>query len=315
MNRSQRYLGIDIGGTKSACVVGTASGEVLARAEWPSRADRGPDAMIAMLLAEARRLQAEHQPIAVGVAIGGPLDCERGVVLSPPNLPGWNALPLRARLEDALGLPVRVEHDAAACALAEARWGSGRELGPDATLLYLTCGTGFGIGIVMGGRVYHGAGGRSPEIGHVSFADDGPTAFGKRGSVEAYCAGSSLPRLAAWKFPKRWGDRPPDGRELSTLTAGGDADAQSILDLHADATGLVCAALVDLLFPHAIVLGSLARYLGAGWQQRVRAVVKREALPDAAALCRIVPSLLAERLQDLSALVVAVDAARPEQGR
>ncbi len=172
--------------------------------------------------------------------------------------------------------------------------------------MYLTCGTGFGVGMVLGGRVYHGAAGRSPEIGHVRYAADGPVAFGKRGSVEAYCAGSSLPRLAAWRFPDRWSDHPPHGPALSRLANGGDHDAQAVLDESARAVGRVCAALADLLFPDAIALGSLARYLGPPWLAAVRRAMEQEALPDAVQSCRLAPAALGERLQDCSCLVAAM---------
>lgn len=198
-----------------------------------------------------------------------------------------------------------IEHDAAACALAEFRWGLGRELPRDATLVYLTCGTGFGAGLVLGGRVYHGAAGRSPELGHARYRDDGPTAFGKRGCFEAWCAGSSLPRLAALHAPARWSAAPPDGAELLRLRGAGDADAATVIAQHARATGHACALLADLLFPHAIALGSLARYLGEPWMAAVRDTFAAEALPDAVALCRLAPAGLGPRLQDLSALAAA----------
>lgn len=299
------FLGLDIGGTKSACVIGDASGVVHDRVGWPSRAERGPEAMIAELLDHARPLVERWSPRAVGVSIGGPLDARRGVILGPPNLPGWDRVPLRDRVEAALGLPVHVEHDAAACALAEYRWGMG-EGDADATLIYLTCGTGFGAGYVFAGRVHRGAGGGSPELGHVRLLNDGPVAFGKAGSAEALCAGSGLSRIAAWKLPQRWSADPPRGEELSILASQGDADAQAVLAFHARCVGRVCAALVDALRPDFIALGSLARYLGAVWVDGVRSVVHDEALPDAVAACRIAPAALGERLQDCSAFVPAV---------
>ena len=103
-------------------------------------------------------------------------------------------------IRDRWHLPARIEHDAAACCLAEYHWGLG--IGRS-RLVYLTCGTGFGAGIVIDGKPYYGAGGRTVEIGHARFRDDGPEAFGKIGCVEAYRAGASLGKLAAWKFPGR----------------------------------------------------------------------------------------------------------------
>jgi glucokinase len=93
------FMGLDVGGTKCAALLGNARGEVLNRSEWASHVERGPEAMIADFLAYARNAP----PVtAVGVSIGCPLDSLNGVVLSPPNLPGWNSLPLKARLEQDL---------------------------------------------------------------------------------------------------------------------------------------------------------------------------------------------------------------------
>ena len=300
-------LGLDIGGTKSAALVGDTDGNVIARQQWPSNAQRGPDPMLDELTDHAHQLLREHPTVErVGVAIGGPVDCDAGVVYSPPNLPGWNAIDLRQRLAAALGLPVSVEHDAAACAMAEARWGIGRELGDAPTLIYLTCGTGFGAGLVLRGKPWHGSGGRSPEVGHVRLAADGPVAFGKRGSAEAFCAGSSLPRIAAWRFPSRWANSPPDGPQLKQLWDGGDDDAAAVIALNASMTARVCAMLADLLIPDAIALGSLAQHLGERWVEQVRRAFEAEVLPDVAARCRIGAAQLGDRLQDLSTLAAAM---------
>lgn len=296
------FLGLDIGGTKSAAIVGDGEGQILHRIQWPSDVSRGPTAMIDELGAHAARLIQDHSQIAgIGVAIGGPLDAANGIILSPPNLPGWDRIPLKQILHDRFRVPVTIEHDAAACALAEYRWGAGRG---KSRLIYLTCGTGFGAGIILDGKIYHGASGRSLEIGHARFREDGPDAFGKIGSVEAFCAGASLGKLATWKIPGRW-EVPPSADELSALWRGGDPDAAQIIQINARAVGEVCANLGDLLRPDIIILGSLATHLGEPWIEMVRARFLAEALPDTAE-CPIEPAALGARLQDLSALIVAI---------
>lgn len=298
------YLGLDVGGTKCAALLGTAGGEVVAREQWPSEAERGAEQMIAKLVDAAEKLRAGRQVLAAGVSIGGPLDAARGVVLGPPNLPGWDRVPLGEMLREQLGLPVRVEHDAAACALAEHRWGGGE---PAERLLYLTCGTGFGVGFVVDGQAYRGAGGLNMEVGHARHAPDGPEAFGKRGSMEAFCAGGSLGRLAAWMDCDRWPEA-PEPAELAERALDGDAQAKVVLAANADAVGQVAAILGDLLRPDRIVLGSLARHLGDWWVERVVTKFREEVLPATAAMCEVRGSRLEGRLQDLSALVVAVGA-------
>jgi len=299
---SSRYLGLDVGGTKCAAVVGTGEGRILHRVEWPADAQRGPDAMIGQMIALARPILQQHDIAAIGVSIGGPLDAQRGVILSPPNLPGWDNVPLRQRLETALERPVCVEHDGSACALAEWRWGV-----PDARrLIYLTCGTGFGMGLVVDGRIYRGAGGQPSDIGHIHYSDDGPIAYGRAGSLEAFAAGGALPRLAAWRFPQRWGAQPPTGARISQLAADGDADARQVIQLNAQAVGRACAMLIDLLYPDRISLGSLCLYLGAEWLAMVHQACEAHAMPGALACCRIAPAALEAKVQDLAPIAAAM---------
>jgi glucokinase len=295
------FLGLDIGGTKSAAVVGRRDGQILDRSQWPSDSERGPEPMIRDLCLHAEKLIRAHAGIvALGASIGGPLDADRGVIQSPPNLPGWDDIPLKTILQQRLRFPTRIEHDAAACCLAEFHWGAGRGAN---RLIYLTCGTGFGAGLVFDGKIYRGAGGKSLELGHARFRDDGPEAFGKRGSVESFCAGASLGKLAAWRFPHRW-PTAPTAEQLAQFRQNGDQDAAKVAAMNARAVGEVCANLSDLLRPDAILLGSLALHLGQPWLDIVRAKFRAEAL--AAASCRIEPAGLGARLQDCSALVVAV---------
>jgi len=294
-------LGLDIGGTKSAALVGDSTGNILARLAFASRADRGPGEMLEDIVSHSQTLLRAHPGVkGIGVSIGGPLNAETGVILSPPNLPGWDHVPLKRTLEERLKLPVRVEHDAAACCLAEFFWGAGRGC---SRVVYLTCGTGFGVGMVFEGKIYHGVSGLSPEIGHSRLHDDGPEAFGKIGSVEAFCAGASLGKLARWKFPGRWAE-PPRGEELTELWRGGDSEAREIIELNGRSVGQVCANLADLLRPEVILLGSLAIHLGDRWVEIVRGRFREEALD--AGSCRIEAAGLEARLQDCSALAVGI---------
>jgi len=357
MQNEELILGWDVGGTKSAAVVGTAQGEVLAREAWASDAHEGPRHMLDVFLAHARALRGRFAGVArVGVSIGGPLNTRTGEILSPPHLPGWDHIPLTEILRRELGLPVVVEHDAAACLEAEWLWGAAVGATHAA---YLTCGTGFGAGVMIDGRVLRGPAGQSPEIGHVRLADDGPVMFGKAGCSESFCSGEGLPKLAAMMFPNRFAapDRngledacnddaetrgrdagvPPasgeagltssnglgDGahnagetpasrpvvvtaRRLHERMQQGDADARAVLEVSARRTGQVCGMLADLVAPQVIVLGSFSRYFGPWWVEAVRTEFIREALPINGGQTKIVPSGLAERLQDLSAIAPCV---------
>jgi len=292
--------GVNIGGTTTSVVLGTAAGEIRARTAWPTQAADG-EALLAAVIAAIRAVAADAR--AVGVAVGGPMDARRGIVIAPPHLPGLHAVALAGRLRTALGRPVSVHHDAAACALAEVRWGRDRDVDG---LAYLTSGTGFGAGIVLGGRIRYGASGASPELGHVRYRDDGPDVFGKPGCFESYAAASALPKLARRIDPAFSAST---GDQVAALAADGDPIARAAIDENAAATGAACALLADLLALDVIVLGSLATYLGEPWLARVRATFEREALPDRVQTCTVRATSLAA-LQDLSGLAAALDGLR-----
>ena len=297
-------LGINVGGTTTSVVVGDETGAIEERVAFPTDSARGPEPLIAQMIAAGRDFIVRFPQIErVGVAIGGPMDAISGIIYDPPNLPGWTALPLRERLARALLRPVQVEHDAAACAWAEFLFGGH---GAITHLAYLTCGTGFGTGLVLAGKLYRGAHGRSPEIGHVRYVDDGPAFFGKAGCFEALGPGRALGAIAAWRHPQRWSAEPPQPPEIGARARAGDADARDVLAYNARVVGDACALLADLLVVERIVLGSAAMYLGAAWVQDVEARFHAQVLASVAQSCRVLPSTLGERLQDLSGLASAL---------
>jgi glucokinase len=304
-NGRELYLGLDVGGTKCAVLVGNAKGEILDRIEWKSNATRGAAPMIDDLCNNGRALMTKHSGVvSAGASIGGPLDADLGIIKSPPNLPGWDNIPLKDLMEEKLGVPSRVEHDAAACCLAEVRWGAG--IGAS-HVAYLTCGTGLGAGLVFDGNIYRGAAGQNAEIGHARFREDGPDAFGKRGSVEAFCAAGALGKIASWKFPARW-PKTPSSKEVADQAQGGDAEAKAVLEISARSIGELCATIGDFLRPDMILIGSLAQYLGEEWMNLVRQEFVEEALPQTAEHCTIRAAGLGARLQDCSALIIALAA-------
>lgn len=293
---SALLAGVNVGGTTTSVVIGTAEGLVRERSAWPTQADDG-EALIASIVAAVRPFARDV--LRVGVAIGGPMNARSGEIIAPPHLPGLHGVPLAARLKEPLSLPVAVHHDAAACARAEWRWGEDRGC---AGLAYFTAGTGFGCGLVLDGRVRYGSTGLSPELGHIRYRSDGPDVFGKPGSFESYGAASALPKIARLFDPLY---DAATGAEVAERAARGDALAQRAIDENAEAVGAACALLADLLVLDVIVLGSLATYLGEPWMARVRATFDREALPDHAAVCRLrAPSLA--NVQDLSGLAAAL---------
>ncbi len=287
--------GINVGGTTTSVVLATPDGAILQRRTWSTQARDGA-ALYAAIVDAVREIAGEAR--VVGVAIGGPMNAHSGTVLSAPHLPGLHGFPIGPRLRADLERAVTVHHDAAACALAEVRWGAGRDAGG---LAYLTCGTGFGAGIVIGGRAVYGLHGASSELGHVRYRDDGPDVFGKPGSFESYGSAGVLPALARRHDP---GFDATSGNEVAARAARGDQVAQAAIADNVQAVGAACALLADVLVLDVIVLGSLATYLGDVWLERVRAAFAREALPDRVTSCELRASSV-DHLQDLSGVAAA----------
>src|SRR5579862_1332317 len=193
-------LGIDIGGTKCAVVLGRSTGEIVARLAEPTQAEQGPDAILERLSAMCGRLlekagRAPHELEGVGISCGGPLDRKAGLVYSPPNLPGWDAVPVRDYFERKLpGARIVLENDANATALAEWRFGAGQGAN---SMVFVTMGTGIGGGLILDGRLYHGASDLAGELGHQTIVIDGPLCgCGKRGCLKALASGPAIARQA-----------------------------------------------------------------------------------------------------------------------
>ncbi|HEX4211968.1 MAG TPA: ROK family protein [Candidatus Dormibacteraeota bacterium] len=296
-------LGFDVGGTKTAVVAATPAGEILEERAAASDVAGGFESMGRSMLAMAAEMTAARgRPRVAGVSIGGPLDRERGIVNSPPNLPGWDRVPLRDFLSEHLGVPTHVEHDAKAGALAEWLFGAGRGC---RNLVFLTFGTGLGAGLILDGRLYAGTMGSAGEVGHWRLAEQGPEAYGKVGSWEALSSGAGLPRLARSLFPDREWPAAMSAETVVGMARAGDAPAVAAVRASSVWLGRGISLLVDLLNPEVVVLGSLAVRAGDLFLPEARRVVERECLAETRD-CRIVAAGLGERIGSLAAICAAL---------
>src|SRR5215471_2524705 len=311
---NQTIIGLDIGGTKTAVVEGSAQAEILRREEIATEASRPFDETFPRITAlikktiEAAR-QSSRQPLAISVSIGGPLKIAEGVMIDPPHLPGWHRVRLKDRLaEEFPALPVFVEHDGNAGALAEFHFGAGKGRDDLRHLVFLTFGTGLGAGLIVNGRVLRGATDTAGEVGHLRLAWEGPVlpiGFGKAGSWEGFASGEGLVGMASRMFPGRWSRETP----IRELVAAILADEPQALEVAAEVgkwLGRGMALLIDTLNPQVIALGSLAVALGDRVLAPARRVVAEEALPQAVAACEIVPAKLGKRIGDVAALMAAL---------
>jgi glucokinase len=307
-------MGLDIGGTKTAVVLGDYDGRIHDRVEFATNPGRGFEPTFAELCRniDTVRTRAETQgrpPSCISISIGGPMDTESGVIHSPPNLPGWDDIPLKDMLAQRYPLPIHIEHDGTAGALAEFYFGAAQRA---RNIIFLTMGTGFGGGLILNGQPYRGTSSLAGEVGHIRLAEAGPTAFGKAGSWEAFCSGTGIVRLAAHLFPNRWRENEISVRELAKLATDGDADAGMVLTEVGRYLGRGLAVLVDILNPEIIVIGSLANRLGALVLAPAQEELEREALPGAVSACRVVPAALDERLGDVASLCAAIASRRAD---
>lgn len=303
MTEGEWILGLDIGGTKTAGVAGTADGETFDRQVFASRPERGFQSMWQDIVDTGNQLVQRHgRPTSIGVSIGGPMNHANGIILSPPNLPGWDEIPCRSMLEETFQVPVHVEHDAKTGALAEWLFGAARGR---RNVIFLTFGTGLGAGLILDGRLYRGASDNAGDVGHWRIADNGPLVYGKRGSWEGFSSGTGLAALARERFPARF-DAEVTAQQIIQFARDGDAAARSVIDASATWLGRGIALLVDLLNPDMVVLGSLAVRAGDLFLPTARRIVAEEAQATNVQSCEIVPSALEDRLGDVAALCAAI---------
>jgi len=286
-------LGVDIGGTKCALILAENNGTIISRSVT---ATTDVAATLAWITQGANALAQENRIQAVGISCGGPLDSNTGYILSPPNLPGWDEIPITKLLTEATGAPAYLCNDANACALAEWKFGAGKG---SRNMIFLTFGTGLGAGLILDGRLYEGANGMAGEAGHIRLAQDGPVGYGKAGSFEGFCSGGGISRLGSLM------GCPGTAKELADRAKNGDMDALRVYRASARKLGAGLSVLIDLFNPERIVIGSVFARSEELFREEMEKVIAEEALAEAAAVCTVVPAALGDAIGDWAAVAVA----------
>ena len=289
-------IGIDIGGTKCTLAKADMTGQILS--EPIQFATTNVHATLAEIYAIVDSLKPGDSPV-FGIACGGPLDSAKGVVLSPPNLPGWDHIEIVNELTSRFGGTGYLMNDANACALAEWQFGAGKGA---RHMVYLTHGTGMGGGLILNGQLYEGASGDAGEVGHIRLAPTGPVGYGKAGSFEGFCSGGGIAQLAQNRLP---GIPHPTAKDVAMAAANGMPQAINVLRESGRYLGKALAIIIDCFNPEVIVLGSIYTRSGQWLEASMIEELKKEALPSALAACRIVPAGLGESLGIMSAIAVA----------
>ena len=304
----KRFIGVDIGGTKCAVTVGDENCRVIEKVKFltdGSALDR--------IITEAKKFTEKYDISSVGISCGGPLDSSRGVICSPPNLLGWNEIPITLLLSEATGVPAKLCNDADACALAEWRFGAGKGT---KNMVFLTFGTGMGAGLILDGHLYTGACNMAGEVGHIRLSGIGPVGYGKAGSFEGFCSGGGIKRLAQAVIAEkisRGEDVPYSMDDISLIDAKfiaekaeeGDPTAREIFRISGEKLGEALAVIIDILNPEMIVIGSIFQRSGGLLREAMEEALRREAIDVSRRACRIVPAALGDDIGDIAALAVA----------
>ncbi len=304
------FVGIDIGGTKCAVVSSEKDGIIKEKIRF---ATESKEKTLKRIIEAVEALGIAD---AIGISCGGPLDEEKGVILSPPNLPGWERVEIVNMLKERFSVPVKIRNDANACALAEWRFGAGKGFN---NVIFLTCGTGFGGGLILDGKLYSGSTGNAGEIGHVRLSDYGPSGYGKIGSVEGFCSGTGIRevgRMMAREAIQR-GEAPLflkakkldtfDTADLAEAARKGDKTAKDVFSLCGKMLGRTLAILCDVLDPQVIVIGSVYARCRDLLEEPTLNELKKEALAFTAK-CSVTVPVLGEHIGDMAALAVAMEA-------
>jgi glucokinase len=315
----QYYLGIDIGGTKCAVIAGTEQMEILNRIQFATETERGPEYAIEKLLETAEELIRKNSGdllVAIGISCGGPLDSKKGIVQSPPNLPGWDNIPIVEIFNKKFNIPVYLQNDANACALAEWKFGAGK--GTE-NMVFLTFGTGLGAGLILNGKLYTGTNDLAGELGHIRLDDDGPIGFGKNGSFEGFCSGGGIAQLAHTTIHEKL----KNGEKVTFLENGKSVEELTTKDLAEAANqgneialeifrksgtylGIGLSILIDIINPQRIVIGSIYARNPQLFKDACQVVLEKEALKPALDVCEIVPAGLGDTVGDFASLSVAM---------
>ena len=298
---NNHVLAADIGGTNTRMAVVNENGDILTLLKKTTYCKDGRDKMIKFIVSCAEETIKEsrlpkEEICGMGIGFPGPLNVETGTIFNPPNLNGWDNIPLRDILEKELRVPVAIENDANAAALGE--WWKGAGSGTS-SLFCITLGTGVGGGLVMDGKIWHGASSIAGEIGHTTVIRDGiQCTCGNIGCLERYaCSGGILKRVndALLREGDHAGLQPlKDLKQVSHMVMQGNEIVLNIIKETGVILGIAIANIANLLNPEIIVLFGGVTNLGENLVGPLKEEVNRRAFKKATESLRIELSQLGD---------------------
>ena len=314
---ARQYAGIDLGGTKILVVIADSDGNVISDARTPTLAHEGPAAVIGRMVACVREAAAESGVDAAsltcaGVSAPGPIDVDDGIITHPPNLPGWDDVPLARLLSEQLATRAYLENDANCSAVGEHEYGAGRGF---RHMIYITISTGIGGGIIINNELYAGASGAAGEIGHIGVSVDGPVCgAGHVGCLEAFASGAGIANrareaIAAGGLPRtaRLAEHNPQLSAETVYLAGqqGESEAAAIIESAGQYLGIGLASIINAFNPQAIVLGGGLINMGETILTPALDTMKARACEQSLGDLKVIEWELGERGAALGAIAVA----------
>ena len=309
-------LGFDIGGTKCAVCTGVETDgrlEITDKRTIPTDTTVSPYEMIDRMCCIAEEMTDNID--VIGVSCGGPLSSKDGLILSPPNLPGWDEVKIVEYLTKKYNAQVYLENDANACTVAEWKYGAGRGC---ENLIFMTFGTGLGAGMILNNQLYRGTNDMAGEAGHIRLSPFGPVGYGKAGSFEGFCSGSGIAQLGRSLALERIQSGKTasfcrDISELDNITAksiadcakAGNDDAISVYHTCGKMLGQGLSVLIDILNPEKIILGSIFQRCEELLRAPMQEILEKECLAYSLGVCQVVPARLGDNIGDYAALTVA----------
>lgn len=310
INPASKILGINITGLKTSLIYGDMNGLIYERMQMEAITGmsfpEGFDAICARAdkLLKLCRAQGLSSPEVISLAVSSPVDLTRGIMMSPPDLPGWDEAPIKGRLGVRYNLPVFIEQRSNAGALAELHFGAGAGVQDQ---VFLDMEPVIAAGIIQDGNIYHGANDAAGEIGAMRMAKTGPAGLGQPGSLTGFASGLGMAELAHLRFPAQW-PSPPLPYELVRVVNEGQDEALQVITESADQLGKALLWLIFALDPELVVFGHPGDLLGEHLLTPLRDAVLRYGGAEARLLPRLALSKLGAKLDDTAALMAAIHA-------
>ncbi|MBU5465397.1 ROK family protein [Virgibacillus sp. MSJ-26] len=270
------FIGVDIGGTKVAIAVVSETGKILKQNVIPTELTILPKEMIMKISNSIREILAQTEIVKndiIGIGIGspGPLDAKEGLITHPPNLQNWRNVPIVKWMKEWWSVPIILENDANAAALAEKWLGAAQD---NQNFVYMTVSTGIGSGIIADGKIYHGASGNAGDIGHtVVDPSFGQCSCGQYGCLESIASGTAIAKRGSDILGKQ-----VTTKDVFTLYDEGHLKIVAFINKVFKVLGVACVSIINTFDPEKIVIGGGVSQVEAPLFEMIRDYVRNYAL-------------------------------------